>query len=166
MGWDGTLWASDASGAPHLYDPTKNAWQLHGDGIDAAAWVGTTYYFFRGSEVVTAEYYQNTGTPQSIATLFPTLPDSFKLGVTGAVNNNGKLILFKGGWYLPPDGSAPRAKLTDLRNWPTTPNWTDGVIDACWSYGDNQCVLLRGAEYILVDLDAKANISGPYPSQQ
>src|SRR5690348_13070476 len=40
MGWDGTLWAIDGSGAPHLYDPTTNAWQVHGDGIDAAAWVG------------------------------------------------------------------------------------------------------------------------------
>ena len=91
MGWDGTLWAIDAGGAPHLFDPINSAWQPHGDGIDAAAWVGTTYYFFRGSEVVTAAYYKNTGTPQSIAALFPNLPDSFKLGVTAAANIGGKL---------------------------------------------------------------------------
>jgi hypothetical protein len=23
MGWDGTLWAIDASGAPHLFDPIQ-----------------------------------------------------------------------------------------------------------------------------------------------
>ena len=84
--------------------------------------VGTTYYFFRGSQVVTAEYYQKTGTPQPIAVLFPLLPDSFKLGVTAAVNIGGTLYLVKGGWYLPADGSAPRAKLTDLKGWPKTPS--------------------------------------------
>src|SRR5262245_11536012 len=37
-GWDGTLWAIDASGAPHIYDPIGKAWLPHGDGIDAAAY--------------------------------------------------------------------------------------------------------------------------------
>ena len=163
MGWDGTLWAIDASGAPHLYGPTQNTWQPHGDGIDAAAWVGTTYYFFRGSQVVTAEYYQKTGAPQPIATLFPRLPDSFKLGVTAAANIGGTLYLVKGGWYLPADGSAPRAKLTDLKDWPKTPNWVDGVIDATSFDGGTVCKLIRGGEYITVDFTAKAVISSPAP---
>ncbi|MDN5937683.1 MAG: hypothetical protein L0H83_03390 [Salinisphaera sp.] len=163
MGWDGTLWAIDASGAPHLYDPTKNAWQPHGDGIDAAAWIDTTYYFFRGNEVVTAEYYQNTGTPQPIATLFPNLPDSFKLGITAAANIGGKLYLFKGGWYLPADGSAPRAKLTDLKNWPQTPNWVDGLIDTTSFDGGTVFGLIRGGEYITVDFAAKTVTTSPAP---
>ena len=163
MGWDGTLWAIDKSGAPHLYDPTTNGWQPHGDGIDAAAWVGTTYYFFRGSQVVTAEYYESTGTPQPIATLFPRLPDSFKLGVTAAANIGGTLYLIKGGWYLPADGSAPRAKLTDLKDWPKAPVWVDGVIDATSFDGGTVCKLIRGGEYITVDFAAKAVISSPAP---
>ncbi|HKN88622.1 MAG TPA: PQQ-binding-like beta-propeller repeat protein [Nitrospiraceae bacterium] len=163
MGWDGTFWAIDATGAPHLFDPINNAWRPHGDGIDAAAWVGTTYYFFRGSQVVTAEYYKNTGTPQPIAALFPLLPDSFKLGVTAAANIGGKLYLVKGGWYLPADGSAPRAKLTALKNWPQTPNWVDGVIDATSSDGGTVCNLTRGGEYITVDFAVKAVTSSPAP---
>jgi hypothetical protein len=163
MGWDGTLWAIDATGAPHIFDPINNAWQPHGDGIDAAAWVGTTYYFFRGSQVAMAPYYKDTGTPQSIATLFPLLPDSFKLGVTAAANIGGKLYLFKGGWYLPVDGSAPRAKLTDLKDWPQTPSWVDGVIDATSSDGGTVCNLIRGGEYITVDFAVKAVTSSPAP---
>src|SRR5690349_21550241 len=27
-GWDGTLWAIDESGAPHVYDPLSTSWQL------------------------------------------------------------------------------------------------------------------------------------------
>jgi hypothetical protein len=163
MGWDGTLWAIDATGAPHIFDPINNAWQPYGDGIDAAAWVGTTYYFFRGSQVAMAPYYKDTGTPQSIATLFPLLPDSFKLGVTAAANLGGKLYLFKGSWYLPVDGSAQRAKLTDLKDWPQTPSWVDGVIDATSSDGGTVCNLIRGGEYITVDFAVKAVTSSPAP---
>src|SRR5215470_828170 len=25
-GWDGTLWATDGSGAPHIYDPLADSW--------------------------------------------------------------------------------------------------------------------------------------------
>ena len=32
-GWDGTLWAIDGSGAPHLYDPIADSWQFHGTGV-------------------------------------------------------------------------------------------------------------------------------------
>ena len=56
-GWDGTVWAIDGSGAPHLYDPLSDSWQLHGTGIDAAALIddqGPAVYF-RGSEVFTAD---------------------------------------------------------------------------------------------------------------
>ena len=31
-GWDGTLWAIDQQGAPHVYDPLSDTWQLHGSG--------------------------------------------------------------------------------------------------------------------------------------
>src|SRR5215471_1321313 len=35
-GWDGTVWAIDGQGAPHVYDPLTDSWQLHGTGLDAA----------------------------------------------------------------------------------------------------------------------------------
>ena len=92
MGWDGTLWAIDQSGAAHPYDPTEQQWQLQGQGISAAAVVPdnseyhATLYLFRGSEFVTVApggTYQ-TSTPKTIAEQWPHLPDTFKMGVVGA----------------------------------------------------------------------------------
>ena len=48
MGWDGTLWAIDASGAPHLYDPTQNQWNPYGDGVDAVTAIGDTLIISSG----------------------------------------------------------------------------------------------------------------------
>src|SRR4051794_7976090 len=47
-GWDGTLWAIDGSGAPHLYDPIADTWQIHSTGVDGAALIndnGPAVYF-------------------------------------------------------------------------------------------------------------------------
>lgn len=183
-GWDGTLWAIDASGAPHLYDPTSDAWLPHGDGIDAMAAIGDTLYVFRrgqydpttqqvvNSQYLTIDLGNNTisSNPTDVATTWPTLPDSFKLRLTGAANLSGKLVLFNGGWYLPADGSAPRAKLTALQGWPTTPNWVEGVIDAvvsnssgAGSDGSVSAILTRGSEYIVVDFKNSKVTFGPAP---
>src|SRR5689334_7103394 len=57
-GWDGTVWAIDNQGAPHLHDPLSDTWQLHGTGLDAAVtsfpWLYPAVYF-KGSEVLVAD---------------------------------------------------------------------------------------------------------------
>ncbi|MBV9172436.1 MAG: hypothetical protein JOZ81_20365, partial [Chloroflexi bacterium] len=103
-GWDGTLWAIDTAGAPHLYDPTHDQWELFGDGVDAAALIqdaGPAVYF-RGAEVYIANGPQ---LPQPIAHVWPTLPASYQQGVHGAAWANGQLYLFRGGTYLAVPGS-------------------------------------------------------------
>src|SRR5262249_43349439 len=172
-GWDGTLWAIDASGAPHLYDPIANQWNPHGEGIEAATAIGNTLYVFRGGQYITVDLSTNTVTsgPSSVATTWPSLPDSFKLRLTGAANVGGKLVLFSGGWYVSADGSIPRAKLTSITSWPQTPNWADGLIDAV--YFDETALihvpvvrLLRGNECITVwfeDPTIPNVIEGPTP---
>lgn len=161
MGWDGTVWAIDISGAPHIYDPVANTWQAFGEGVDAAAWIGDMYYWFRGNEFVTADVHQTCSAPATIASKWPTLPYSFTLGVTGAANVNGSLTLFKSGMYLPADMSSPSAKLIDLANWPQVPEWVDGVIDAVCSDGSGTVMLFRSGQYITADLVAKTVVSGP-----
>ncbi|MBV9933564.1 MAG: hypothetical protein JO367_04615, partial [Actinobacteria bacterium] len=111
-GWDGTLWAIDGKGAPHVYDPLGDSWQLHGTGIDGAALIedqGPAVYF-RGGEVFIADGQHSA---QAIATVWPELPPSYQLGVQGAAWTTGKLALFRGGTYLtvpwPPAGSAEAA---------------------------------------------------------
>ena len=178
-GWDGTLWAIDASGAPHLYDPTADVWLPHDDPIDAAAAIGNTLYVFQrghydqttqqvtSGQYLTIDLATNTVSagPTDVAATWPNLPDSFKLRLTGATNLNGTLILFNGGWYVPADGSSPRAKLTDLANWPQAANWVDGVIDSAAWPGGTLVRLFRGDEYIVVDLQAKRVTQGPQPAR-
>jgi hypothetical protein len=161
MGWDGTLWAIDASGAPHSYDPVGDRWQPQGEGVDAAALVGDLVYHFRGSQYVTVRYGTNQaqGAPQEIGARWPDLPHSFTLGVDGAACVNGGLYLFRGGWYAKVDTPTSTFKLTDLQNWPAAPDWTDGVIDAVASNGSNLIRLFRGAEYIEVDLPGRQVLS-------
>lgn len=159
-GWDGTLWAIDASGAPHLYDPTQDAWLPHGEGVDAVTAVGNTLYVFRGSQYVTVNLTTNqTSAPIAIVTTWPSLPDSFKLRVTGAASQAGKLILFNGGRYVPADGSAPPKKLTSLSLWPTTPNWADGLVDAViYSgiyLGRDTAYLVRGSEALAFVIESE-----------
>lgn len=154
MGWDGTVWSIDTSGAPHLYDPTRDTWLPHGDGIDAAAFHNDVFYFFRGDQVL--QINNGVAITTSIASTFPNAPDSFKLRVTGAASVSGKLVLFNGGRYAPADGSAPAKKLTDLPNWPATPTWRDGVVTGVYSDG-GAVTLLNGADNVIyIDL-----LSGP-----
>jgi hypothetical protein len=171
MGWDGTLWGIDAQGAPHVYDEINKVWAQHGEGVDAAVLAGitgTTLYIFSGPQVVTID----TGTlqvtaPTTIGALWPQLPDSFKLGVSGAgaATFNGGLILFNGGRYVSTDGSVPSGKLTDLANWPQTTNWKDGVIDAVMTNGGGFgfATLIRAGEAVDVDLQGKKTLHAPWP---
>jgi hypothetical protein len=175
MGWDGTLWAVDASGAAHLYDPIAGGWQPHGDGVDAVAVVEELIYHFRGDSYVTVAFGSNQtqGPPTAIGETWPTLPASFKLGVEGAANVNGQLYLFRGGRYLKLEpgsaGLAPQVfKLTDLTGWPQTPAWQQGAIDAVCSQGDtgqgaDTVWLLCGGEYLTVDLANRQVTSQPAP---
>ncbi|MGE0274453.1 MAG: hypothetical protein AB7G68_07895 [Nitrospiraceae bacterium] len=151
MGWDGTLWAIDAGGAPYLYNPTADAWLAHGDGIDAAASYSGTSYFFRGSQVLQIDG-SGAATLTTIAEAFPKVPDSFKLGVSGAAFWNTALLLFQGGrWVLVTGTVAPFApqKLTDIDNWPKTTVWQDGLITAVYA-DDDKIWLFNGAEYVEV----------------
>lgn len=171
MGWDGTLWAIDTSGAPHLFDPGTQQWNPYGAGVDAACQMGSTVYWFRQGQYATAEAGGSMSPPQSVATNWPLLPDSFKLGVNGAANVNGVLYVFSGGCYVAADGSVPRAVLTDLANWPQTQNWAPGVIDAVYSDGSDHVSVFRGVEYITVDLPSKTVTTAPalianYPGWQ
>jgi len=100
-GWDGTVWAIDQAGAPHVYDPVGDSWQLHGAGVDGAALINNTgpAVYFRGGEVFVADGKQSSAQP--IGQVWPDLPPSFKQGVQGAAWANGSLYLFRGGTYLP-----------------------------------------------------------------
>src|SRR5579884_913039 len=83
-GWDGTVWAIDRDGAPHVYDPLSDTWQLQGTGLDAALtslpWLYPPAYF-KGSEVLIADGQHAV---QPIASVWPQLPKSYQLGVKGA----------------------------------------------------------------------------------
>jgi hypothetical protein len=159
-GWDGTLWSIDASGAPHLYDPTTDSWLPFGDGVDAVTAIGNLLYVFRGPYYVTVNLTTNqTSAPSLIATTWPSLRDSFKLRVTGAASANGKLVLFNGGWYAYADGSAPPKKLTSLALWPTTPTWADGLVDAVIYSGiyldRDTTFLVRGSEALAFVIESE-----------
>jgi len=167
MGWDGTLWGIDAQGAPHIYDAINNAWAQHGDGIDAAAQLGDLLYFFNGNSFVTATQSTDLtiSPPKTIAAQWPTLPDSFNLGVVGAGNfNNQGLILFNGGRYISTDGSIPLTSLTSLTHWPQAPAWKDGVIDGvyCTAVGTT-VILMRGNQFIRIDPIARTVTNPPAP---
>ena len=167
MGWDGTLWGIDAQGAPHIYDELNNVWEPHGDGIDAAMQDGDLLYFFKDNMFVTASQQAllQTSAPQTIASKWPTLPDSFKTKVVGAANWDGtRLILFNGGRYVSTDGSIPATTLTSLTGWPTSDIWADGVIDAVYATPLNTpIVLLRGNQYLAIDPVAKKVTTPPTP---
>ena len=175
-GWDGTLWAIDASGAPHLYDPTQDVWLPHGPNLSAATWVGETYYWFlvqlytdangfpfTGVQVATAPFGGMVTPPQPLKTRFPNAPDSFNLSLSGAANVGGTLMLFNGGRYVPADGSIAPTALTSLSNWPTTPAWADGIIDAVHSDGSVNVLLFNGGEFLTANLQTKTVITPPAP---
>ncbi len=169
MGWDGTLWGIDGQGAPHVYDEINKVWAPHGDSIDAAAMSGdaTTIYVFQGPNVVPVNAATMTaGAPTTIAALWPALPDSFKLGVNGAMTSRDGygLILFNGGRYVATDGTIPPGRLADLPGWPTTGVWvnsvtvngvtkTDGMIDAAYNAtGETVQVLQRAGQVLIIRL--------------
>jgi hypothetical protein len=112
-GWDGTLWAIDDQGAPHLYDPLTDTWLLHGTRLDAVLtsipWLYPLVYF-KDSEVLIADGQQSA---QPIASVWPQLPKSYQLRVNGAFTAHAdrafKLVLFRSGTYLtvPPPAPAP-----------------------------------------------------------
>jgi hypothetical protein len=116
-GWDGTVWAIDNQGAPHLHDPLTDTWQLHGTGLDAAVtslpWLYPAVYF-KGSEVLIADGQHSL---QPIASVWPQLPKSYQLGVKGAIAVEGhldfKFLLFRGGTYLTVPAPPPAASAVD-----------------------------------------------------
>lgn len=170
MGWDGTLWAIDISGAPHVYDPIQKQWKPHGEGVDAVAYVGNLIYHFVGPQFVTVTFGTNTatGAPQDIIGKWAWLPYSFRYGVQGAANLNGKLVLFHGGRYVEVDPDQPTVtssvkKLSDLQNWPITGNWAGGAVDAVMGNGSNVVRLFRNGTYISVDL-VTGRVTSPNPA--
>ena len=117
-GWDGTVWAIDGKGAPHVYDPLTDGWQLHGTGIDGAALIegqGPAVYF-RGGEVFIAD---GQHTAQALFTVWPDLPPSYQLGVQGAAWAEGKLVLFRGGTYLTAPWPPPALASSEAEATPT-----------------------------------------------
>ena len=162
MGWDGALWAIDATGAPNRFNPISNQWSLFGTGIDAVALVNGRVHLFRGSQTTSADALtKQTEPPVEIASKWPALPDSFKLGVDGAAAVGDTLYLLKGGWFVPTDGSQAPARLLDLKSWPTTAPWQDGLFDAVIS-GLSQVWLFRGAQYLEINFERRT-ASSPKP---
>lgn len=147
MGWDGVLWAIDASGSPHVYDSAQDAWLAHGDGIDAAAAFDGVTYFFRGAQVLQVNAASGAATLTTIAAAFPKLPDSFKLRVTGAVVVDSALILINGGRYVKADGSVAPRNFADIPLWPKTAPWQDGLATGAY-YDTTGVYLFNGNEYV------------------
>ena len=165
-GWDGTVWAIDGSGAPHLLDLINDRWQPFGEGVDATAASGGSTFYFRGEDVLEIASNGTAKPPVSIKTRFPGLPDSFNYGLSGAVSPGGILYLIRAGWYVPANGSSPKAKLTDLKNWPKTdPAFGAGLIDAAWDDG-SAAFLARDGQFIKVDLGGGGVSGVPAPLSQ
>ena len=135
--------------------------------------------YLSGSQYITIDLTTNitASGPTALATTWPSLPDSFKLGVNGAATVGGKLMLFSGGWFVPADGSSPRKKLTDIENWPQTANWVGGLIDAVFYRSSeiqgktNQIYLYRNSEFIMVNFVSDGSLQdqivdlGPQPAK-
>ena len=147
-----------------MYDPVDDRWDLFGGGIDAAVLIqdaGPAVYF-RGAEVCVPD----GKTPlRTLGELWPSLPASYKLGVTGAAWANNQLYLFRGGTYLSvpwpgvsatpteAEASAPTAQpLTSLTNWPQAADWKDGAIDAVFSAG-GFVIFMRGGQCVVANFD-------------
>ncbi len=127
-GWDGTLWALDTLGIPHLYDPLAAAWQPFGQGVDAVAVLDDQIYLFRGPDV--AVYNQATGQTaiQPIAQQWPDLPPSFTADLDGASALDGVIYLYRVGRYVSTAAPGTPQPMTAAANWP--PAWPDGVVYA------------------------------------
>lgn len=164
MGWDGTLWAINADGVPHLFNRDDDTWYVYGRGIDAIAWGvadSASTLVFRGDE-----YTEGGNDPEKIAATWPDLPPSFHLGVDGAANVNGSLYLFKAGQYALADMSVPAAAVTSLTGWPDTDTWRHGVVDAVGSVHGSASTLItlfRNDEFVVVDMEQTVVTDGPSP---
>jgi Tectonin domain/PQQ-like domain len=110
--------------------------------------------------------------PQPIGSLWPHLPDSFELSVSGActgVGGGGSLTLFNGSRYVSTDGALPLSKLTAIPGWPQTPNWKDGLFDAIYAgpIGQGWFHVVSNGEFMLVDPAGQGRIlEGPGPFSQ
>ncbi len=134
-GWDGSHWAVDALGIPHVYDRLEQQWTPFGKGVDAATLVGDLWYLFRDDQV--AIYNQTTGavSAQRIGQLWPGLPASFTRDLDGAAASGGTIYLFRSGRMVSGDLStgpavvfSQPAPLTSWNSWPTGNLWADGVV--------------------------------------
>jgi hypothetical protein len=166
--WDGVLHAVDQDGAPYVYDRAQLAWSAVGEGIDAAARVGSVIYHFRGPEYVTCEFGVNqVGAPVPITQTWPGLPRSFQLGVCGAASLGGKLYLFAQGRYVCVDEPGQVFALTDLAGWPSAPAWAEGVIDGTFSLGGDQVMVFRGGAWVTFSISSREVLgTGPTPLAQ
>jgi outer membrane protein assembly factor BamB len=133
-GWDGTQWAVDTLGIPHLYDPLQQKWVPSGAGVDAATQIAGEFYLFRGAEVAVYNPTTQQVAVQPIAAQWPQLPASFTSDLEGAFANGTVLYLCRGGRYVFADLSASPvtfsqpAALNTWPGWPTADPWGQGVI--------------------------------------
>lgn len=180
MGWDGTVWGTDSSGAPYQYDQVAQKWSVYGSEFSVVTYVskwrgqssGGNYKFdaplvVRGTDVS----FAYAGPAASISQTWNNLPDTFTMGLDGAAEAAGVLYLFRHGRYVAIDdatgnASAPVA-LNTFANWPATANWSQGSFDAIGSNVDDPSYskvhVWNNLEYIVVDMVAQAVVDGPHP---
>lgn len=133
-GWDGTFWAVDTLGVPHVYDPIQNVWNTFGDGVDAAAKVGDDFYLFRGGEVAVFNPTQGLISLQPIAAQWPDLPPSFTSDLDGAFVYGGYLYLCRGGRYVRTDQPGTATALNTWPNWPKDGSFQAGAVRSAGTY--------------------------------
>ena len=180
MGWDGTLWGIDTSGAPQRYDQVTQGWSVYGSEFSAVTYVskwrgqtsGGNYKFdtplvVRGTDV----WFDYAGPVASIGQTWSNLPDTFTLGLDGAAEAAGVLYLFRHGRYVAIDdatgGAGAPVALNTFANWPATANWSQGSFDAIGSNVDDPSYtkvhIWHNLEYIVVDMVAQTVVDGPHP---
>ncbi|MBP8292746.1 MAG: twin-arginine translocation signal domain-containing protein, partial [Caldilineaceae bacterium] len=132
--WDGSHWAVDTLGIPHVFDPLQQQWTPFGAGVDAATVVGDAFYLFRRDEVAIYNQTTNQSTAQPIGLLWPGLPPSFTSDLDGAFATGNLLYLCRGGRYVSADlSSAPvtfsqPAPLNTWPGWPANDLWGQGTV--------------------------------------
>jgi hypothetical protein len=136
-GWDGTLWAVDALGIPHVFDPLQQSWQAFGKGVDAATKLGDTLYLFSGDQVALYDLTTGQVTIQAIAAQWPGLPPSFTRDLDGASAFGGVLLLYRSGRYVNVASPTAVQTLSQVPGWPAA-TWPDGVIHAAGRVEVNQ----------------------------
>ena len=134
-GWDGTQWAVDAQGIPHVYDGVQQNWETFGRGVDAATLVGDDLYLFRDNEVA---IYNTTNnqlvSTQLISEKWPQLPPMFTKDLDGAIatvrvgNIGGEIFLFHNGRYVNVNEPTTPQLANKISQWPT--GSPDGIIYA------------------------------------